>query len=163
MVKSCSKSYISNTISHPNESQVNRYSLDNDTEVKKLKVDVVKFDEELGIVFGYAIVCDVGDEIYIDTQNDHIPEDTMLKATSVFMQGDRPALDMHQGSAIGQIVYGFPLTDDIAKALDIQISQTGFIVGMRVDDEDVLEKFKMGEYSGFSIGGRRVIDTEVAA
>lgn len=122
---------------------------------------VCKVDEELGIVFGFAIVCKVNGEDYYDTQGDHITEAAMLDATAGFMKGDRPALDMHQGEPTGQIVFGFPLTEEIAKAVGIETTRTGFLIGMRVDDAEQLEKFRTGERTGFSIGGRRVRETVV--
>jgi hypothetical protein len=120
---------------------------------KSLDFDVAKVDEELGIVFGFSIVCKEDGEDYYDTQNDNIPEPVMLKSTFAYMSGDRIAKDSHRGRAIGQVVFGFPLTGEIAKALDIQTARTGFLIGMR-PRSDVMAKFKAGDYTGFSIGGR---------
>lgn len=120
---------------------------------KSIDFEVAKVDNQLGLVFGYAIVCKENGDDYFDTQHDHIPEDVMLEGTFDYMGGDRIAKDSHRGDAIGQVVYGFPLTTDIAKALNISAPRTGFIIGMR-PRSDVLEKFHSGEYTGFSIGGR---------
>lgn len=125
---------------------------------KQLDFSVQKVDESLGIVFGFAIICKRDGEEYVDVQGDHVPESAMLEATAEYMAGDRVAKDMHLGDAIGQLVYGFPLTDDIAKALEITTRQTGFVVGMKPNDE-IMEKFRSGEYTGFSIGGRRIQET----
>lgn len=125
---------------------------------KTIDFSVQKLDESLGIVFGYAIICERDGCEYVDTQGDYIPQQAMLEATAEFMAGDRVAKDMHVGDSIGQLVFGFPLTDDIAKALEITARQTGFIVGMKPNDE-VMEKFVSGEYTGFSIGGRRIHET----
>ena len=107
-------------------------------------------------MFGYAIVCKVDGEDFFDSQGDHIPEQTMLEATADYMAGDRMAKVMHRGGDAGQVVYGFPVTDDIAKALGLEVRKTGFIVGMKPDDDEVLAKYASGEFTGFSIGGRRV-------
>lgn len=53
--------------------------------------NVLKVDETLGVVFGYAIVCREKDEAgnwvdHYDTQGHHIPEDEMLKASVEFSQ-----------------------------------------------------------------------------
>ena len=125
---------------------------------KQLDFSVQKVDESLGIVFGFAIICKRDGEEYVDVQGDYIPESAMLEATAEYMAGDRVAKDMHLGDSIGQLVYGFPLTDDIAKALEITTRQTGFVVGMKPNDE-IMEKFRSGEYTGFSIGGRRIQET----
>lgn len=127
-----------------------------------IDVEVKKVDRDLGIVFGYAIVCKINGEEYYDTQGDHIPEQAMLEATADYMQGERVAKVMHRGAPAGQVVYGFPLTEEIATALGMEVVKTGFVVGMKPDSEEVLNKFASGEFRGFSIGGRR-IEEEVDA
>ena len=115
-----------------------------------------------GIVFGYGIVCkDENGEDYYDVQDDHIPEDSMLEAATDFAKGARPGKDMHAGPDVGQHVFLFPLTTDIAKALGIVTKKTGLLVGY-APPPDVLAKFKSGEYTGFSIGGTRIDDEEVS-
>lgn len=147
------------------------------TDAKKFQSDaqVCKVDDALGLVFGYAIVCLEKGEPYFDSQDDHIPEDAMLKAASDFMQNSRTAGDMHTdedgvpvsvsgkpAAKAGNIVFAFPLTTDIAKALGITTEKTGLLIAMKPDDPAILAKYKSGEYSGFSIGGNRVTDEEVA-
>lgn len=127
---------------------------------KIIKAQIAKVDNDLGIVFGFAIVCKQNGKEYFDVQADHIPENAMLEATASFMQGQRMAKDMHAGEKVGQVVFGFPMTADIAKSLGIVTEKTGFIVGMRPDSDEMLEKYNSGEYTGFSIGGRRIIDTD---
>jgi hypothetical protein len=130
------------------------------------KAQVVKVSSRLGIVFGYAIVSKVNGEDYYDHHGDHIPEDSMLKASVDFMMTDRIAGDMHQrdekGEVVksGQILFAFPMTQEIADSLDIVVKQTGLLVAMKPSPE-VLKKFESGEYTGFSIGGRRITDEEV--
>ena len=128
---------------------------------KTINVSVTKVDDQLGIVFGYAIVCQENGRDYYDIQGDFIPEESMLRAAAGFMAGRRTAKAQHAGAPVGQVVFGYPLTKDIAGALDIQISRTGFVVGMKPDDADTLEKFATGEFTGFSIGGRRIVDTDM--
>lgn len=124
------------------------------------RCDVVKVSEELGLVFGFAIVSKIDGEPYFDTQGDHIPEQSMLEAATDFMAGvERTAGDMHK-TADGQVVFAFPLTEDIAKSLGIATRMTGLLIAVR-PSADVLAKFRSGEYTGFSIGGRRVVDREV--
>lgn len=129
--------------------------------------EVLKIDDELGIVFGWGIVCTEKGEPYFDTQGDHITEDAMMKATSDFMYELRAAGEMHardnDGNAIhkGVIVHSMPLTVELAKVFGIEIEKSGWIIGMK-PDKDMLEKFKDGTYKGFSIGGDRGIDENVA-
>jgi hypothetical protein len=136
---------------------------------------IVKVDEGLGLVFGYAIVCKVDGEDYYDLNVDidgvhkgkrvpeHIPEDSMLEAAheavaAGFVSGN----EMHKGDATGSFVFMFPLPTEIAKALDIEAKRTGLLVAYKPEPE-VLAKFKNGTYRGFSIEGARVDHEEIDA
>lgn len=127
----------------------------------------IKVDDELGLVFGFAIICKENGEPYFDLHGDHIPEDSMLKASTDFMLKSRMAVDMHgrdeNGQPIpgGSVVFAFPLTTEVAKSLNIVTNQTGLLIAMKPDSSEVLEKFRNGEYTGFSIGGRYVTTLEV--
>ena len=129
------------------------------------KCQIMKVDDEKGLVFGFAMICKVDGEPYIDLHDDHIPEDAMFKAASEFMKSDRISGDMHergpgaQPVVDGQILFAFPLTTEIAKSLDIECPQTGLLIGMKPSPE-VLEKFKDGTYTGFSIGGHYGVNEE---
>lgn len=126
---------------------------------------MVKVDPGHGLVFGFAIVCKIDGEDYYDLNVDregalkgkkvpeHIPEDVMLKAALDFRSDtDCPGNEMHVGAAKGQHVFLFPLTSDIAKALEIETKKTGLLVAYKPPPE-VLAKFQSGEYTGFSIEG----------
>ncbi len=121
---------------------------------------VAKIDEELGIVFGWAVICKENGEDYYDVQGDHVEEDGLVDAVADFMEHSRVAKEMHKGSARGSVIFAFPMVTDIAKSLGIQTSTTGLLVGMKPDPK-MLEKFKSGELTGFSIGGSRIEDEEV--
>lgn len=124
------------------------------------RVKVEKVADELGLVFGWAMICKEDGVEYFDTQDDHIPEETMLKAAADFMENCRAAKEQHSGEQRGQYVFAFPMTGDICKALGIQTRKTGLLVGLK-PDAAMLEKFKSGELSGFSIGGWRIEDEDV--
>lgn len=115
---------------------------------------IAKVDEELGLVFGWGIVCKINGEEFFDSQGDHIPEDAMLEAVTEFAKTDRVAGDMHVFHD-GTVVHEFPLTDDIAKAFGITTDRTGWMVAVEPSPE-VLQKFKDGTYTGFSIGGEYI-------
>ncbi len=123
--------------------------------------DVLKFDEDLGLAIGFAIISKIEGEDYVDVQGDHIPEDAMLKAATDFMLEARVGKTMHEGGKTGDIVFAFPLTTEIAKSLDIETKQTGLLIGFKPSDEETLQKLKDGELRGFSIGGKRIQDEEV--
>ena len=132
-----------------------------ETETFQTQADVLKVDAELGLVLGWAIICKEAGEDYFDLQEDHIPEDAMLEAATDFMIHSRIAKEMHQGDEQGDgVVFAFPMTTEIAKAFGITTPKTGLLVGMK-PGADMLEKFKSGELTGFSIGGRRITDEEV--
>lgn len=122
---------------------------------------VVKVSEELGLVMGYAIICTHKGEDYYDLQGDHIPEDAMLKSSFEFMRDLRTAGEMHDGTEAGTVVFAWPMTAEIAKSFGIKTDTTGLMIAMRPHDDAMLEKFKSGEYTGFSIGGIRVKDEEI--
>ena len=127
----------------------------------KRNFEVAKVDDELGLVFGFAIVSKINGEEYFDVQGDHIPEEAMLEASLDFMENSGAAKEMHQGDRIGSIVFAFPLTSEIARSMNIQTEKTGLMIALKPYDDEVLNRFKSGEYTGFSIGGRRVEDEEV--
>lgn len=119
---------------------------------------VLKVDEGLGLVFGWAIICKVDGADHYDLQDDHIPEESMLAAAADFMASGAMAKEMHAGEAAGAVLFAFPLTGDIAKAFGLETKQTGLMVAMKPNDRAMLGKFKDGTYSGFSIGGVRLKD-----
>lgn len=120
--------------------------------------NICKVDEELGLVFGYAVVCkelDPKTKVLVkhyDTQGDHIPEDVMLKAAADFSLNSRASKDMHKGKDIQTAVFNFPMTEEIAKSLGITIEKSGWLVAIKPTPA-ILKKYKSGEYTGFSIGG----------
>jgi hypothetical protein len=128
------------------------------TEKFEMTTSIMKVDYSLGLVFGWAIVCKEFGEPYFDLHNDHIPEEAMLKAATDFMEKSQVAKEMHAGDAIGQILFAFPMTKDIADAFGLHTNRTGLIVAMKPASDPVLEKFRSGEYTGFSIGGQRIED-----
>lgn len=117
-------------------------------------LQVCKVDAKRGLVFGFAVVCKQGDQDYFDAQADHISEDEMMEAATEFMANARLAREMHDQDS-GTVIYAFPLTSDIAKALEIQTPMTGLLIGMKPSPE-VFKKFEDGTYTGFSIGGTAV-------
>jgi len=129
---------------------------------------LLKVDEALGLVFGIGMVCTKNGEDYYDTQGDHIPEASMLEAASDFMLSSRQTTDMHARGEAGEVVadgamvFCFPLTADVAKAFSLQTDWTGLMVAVK-PSAAVLEKFKDGTYTGFSIGGQRLEEEVVDA
>lgn len=143
----------------PPGQQPQKTKIGGDTVTKDFQqfVKAEKVDAEHGLVFGWGIICKEDGVDYIDVQNDTIPEEAMLEAVADFAAGDRPGKEMHSGVEKGRHVFLFPLTTEIAKALGITTKKTGLLLGYK-PPPDVLEKFRDGTYTGFSIGGR-IIDS----
>ncbi len=112
-------------------------------------------DEDLGLVFGWGIVCKEAGVDYYDVQKNHIPEPAMVEAVTDFMKGQRMAGEQHSRMDAGTIVHSFPLTTDIAKAMGLETTKTGWMVAC-APDPAMLAKFKSGELTGFSIGGQHL-------
>ena len=115
---------------------------------------ICKVDDEMGVVFGWAIVCKIDGERYFDSQDDHITEDAMLKASLEFIENGAAGKEMHKGDPDGTMIYRFPLDEDILKAMGLTSKKTGLIVGYKPSSPEILTKFRDGTYTGFSIGGR---------
>lgn len=127
---------------------------------KSSELTVSKVDETLGLVFGFAVVCKTAGEDYYDLAGDHIPEESMMKAAMRFMERGNTAKVQHQGDQVGSILFAYPLTTEVAKALGIETETTGLLIAMKPHDKAILQKFASGELTGFSIGGRRVTDLD---
>jgi len=130
----------------------------------ELEGELCKVDDDLGLAFGWAIVCKVADQTgllrkYFDTQSHHIPEGAMMKRALDFAKNCRVSGEMHAKTTDGKkLIKGttpflFPLTEQIAKSYGIVTKKTGLLIGA-APTPDVLAKFKDGTYTGFSIGGK---------
>jgi len=114
----------------------------------------LKVDDEQRIVYGWASVVTEDGEPVIDTQGDIISTAEMEKMANDFMEDVRMAKAMHDGDGIGEVIHSLPLTAELAKALGIESDLEGWIIGMKIHDDDAWSKIKSGEYAGFSIGGK---------
>jgi len=127
--------------------------------------EVCKLDKKHGIVFGFGIVCKDedrgGDAGYTDLQKEYVPEDVMFDASVDFSLNSRATDVMHDNEEDGVAVFLFPLTTEIAKALEITTKKTGLLVGMKPSKE-TFKRFESGELRAFSIGGKGyVVEEEV--
>lgn len=136
----------------------------------------LKVEESLGLILGFAIVCEVDGEPYFDLGEvqedgsvirDHVLPEAMLKAATDFMKNSRLATIMHERDEDdlpvkgGDVVFAFPMTAEIAAALDITTKRTGLMIAMKPDNPEDLAKARDGVYRGFSIGGARIRDEAV--
>lgn len=109
--------------------------------------------EDQRLVFGWANVADV-----VDSHGDIIPADVLEKAAYNFNLNFRDAGQMHTGGSVGRLVESFMVTPEKLAAMGLASDALpiGLWVGFKIDDADVWEKVKAGDYPMFSIQGRAV-------
>lgn len=133
------------------------------TESKEIRSEILKVDDELGIVFGWGIVCELDGEPYFDTQDDYISESEMLAASADFMVKSREMDANHQRVQTGDVVFAMPMTKDVAAAYNMELPRnndgqtvSGFMLAVKPHDDAELAKFKDGTYTGFSLEGMAI-------
>lgn len=110
-------------------------------------------DDEQRMVWGWASVSAIKSELLLDLQNDMIEPDELVKMATDFMESVRTGKRMHQGEPIATVIHSLPLTKELADSLGITLEQEGWIVGVKVHDDETWGMVKSGELSAFSIGG----------
>jgi hypothetical protein len=117
------------------------------------KVKVEKLDETQGLVYAWASVIEENGEPVIDLQGDIIEESELEKAAFDFMQEYRDTGEMHAQMGVGTVVGSMVFTKELQKALGIDLKKVGWLVVMKVTDEEVKAKIAQGSYPMLSIGG----------
>jgi hypothetical protein len=126
---------------------------------KKFDLKVSKVDDEMGLVYGKAIISTIDGEPYFDLQGDHIPPSVMMRAGADFMKNSRVGGVMHicddEGNIIkiGDVVFAMPMTNEIAKSMGMTTEDESLLIAFAPEDEEVLEMAREGVLGGFSIGG----------
>jgi len=115
---------------------------------------ILKYDDEQRLVYGWASVISEKGVPLIDRQGDTISAETMTKAATEFMLNTRTTKAMHTGNKVGEFIHSFPLTTELAKAFGISCDKEGWLVCAKVYDDKTWQKVKSGELKAFSIGGR---------
>lgn len=127
-----------------------------DTQMSKFETvgEVTKIDTEQRVVYGFASVVTKGGEVVVDRQGDVITAQEMEKAATEFMLGARNGLTMHKGEPTTTIVHSMPLTKQIMDSFGLQCDKEGWLIAVKVHDDETWDRMKKGEFTGFSIGGR---------
>lgn len=127
------------------------------TEQTTALVPITKVDKDNRLVYGWALVNKTdngsGLELVIDRQGDIVEDDTLLATAHGYIADQRDAKVVHKGQVVGQVVESLVLTEDIQKALGINLGQTGWFIGMRIDDDATLAEVDAGNLPMFSVGG----------
>lgn len=129
---------------------------DSVSEMTKVEVEgqILKVNNEERLAYGWAYVSTNKGELSLDHSGEFIRPDQLAKAATNFMLSMRTAKRMHSGEAIGEVIHSMPLTNDVTKALGIQSDREGWLVAVKVYDDQVWQDVKDGKLAAFSIGGR---------
>jgi cation transport regulator ChaB len=125
-----------------------------DSEQANLEGQILKTDDEQRLVYGWASVITEDGKPLVDRQGDVIEADTMVKAVNKFMEHIRVGKMMHKGEQVGQVVHSMPLTNEIGESLGISSNREGWVVALKVFDDEVWSLVKSGQLTAFSIGGK---------
>lgn len=127
------------------------------TKPDKSKVEFYNFckvDEDQRLVYGWANITSVDGEPVQDLQGDYIDDEDLMKAAHDFIIKSRRGDAMHCVEGVGEIVESVVFTKDIQNSLGIDLGQTGWFIGVKVDNDKAWDLVKSGDFKGFSIGGK---------
>jgi cation transport regulator ChaB len=127
--------------------------MDNETHYSS-SVKIIKMDDEQRVVWGWASVATEDGKAVFDVHGDHIPMSELTKASIDFMENVRVGKSLHQGEQTSSVIGCLPLSQELAKALGIETTREGLIMGFRVHDDATWGLIKSGELPALSIGGR---------
>jgi hypothetical protein len=119
----------------------------------ELRAKVVKTDDALGLIFGYAFSTslDGGKTPHVDCQDDAIDPDFLKTVTEFIEAGGKTDVN-HDFESDGKIVYAWPLLPEINAAMGITSEKMGLAVAVKPSAE-TYKRFQSGELTGFSIAG----------
>lgn len=110
-------------------------------------VEVLKVAEER-LLIGWATVAGI-----TDLEGDLIEDaEDLIKASTDFMADARTSLLRHSGVQVGTVLHSLPLSPTVAAALNLKSDRYGWIVGIRIDDDEVWSAVKSGKLKMLSIG-----------
>ena len=125
-------------------------------EPPKQEFKIIKSDDERREVFGWAsIAVRVDGEIITDYQEDVIDIADLEKAAYEFTAEFGTAGEMHQRGGVGRLIESVVFTKEKMAAMGIIPGSVpeGWWVGFHIDDDNVWQKIKDGEYRMVSIEG----------
>lgn len=119
-----------------------------------LVATIAKTQLDKQLVYAWASVITKAGEPVEDHQGDIISAEDLEAAAHDFIINSREAGEMHiTTTGIGKIVESMVFTKSMQDALGIDLGQEGWFVVIKVDDPEVWDKVKKGEYKMLSIGG----------
>lgn len=118
--------------------------------------EVIEKQEDQRIVYGWASVIEKDGEAVVDKQGDVIEEGELIEAVHEFVSDSRVGKVMHDGGQTSRIVDSIVMTKDLQKALGIDLGKVGWLVGVKIDDDETWNLSKSGKLPMFSIGGKAI-------
>lgn len=113
-------------------------------------------DTPMRLVCGWAMVAtekaSQANDPYMDTQNTYIPQNVIMHSAYDFMLHSRKSDDMHDESQVGTVVFAWPFLDGYIAPFAVPGEKRGFAIGVTFNQR-TFDKFAIGEYTGFSVGG----------
>lgn len=126
----------------------------NKSPVTITSVVISKTEDDQQVVWGWASVVEENGEEVTDHQGDVISAEDMQKAAWDFVKTVRAGKVMHEGDYKTELVDSVFMSNDLQKALGINLKKVGWLVGFHVPCKETWEKVKSGKLPAFSIGGR---------
>ena len=114
---------------------------------KSVKMNIVKSNDEKKLVYGIVLEPDT-----TDLQMDVISEDEIETAAHEFLKSFRVVGDNHNTAAKASVVESYIATAD-GKMDGKPYTAGSWIMAVKVEDDQMWEALKGGDYTGFSIGG----------
>lgn len=114
---------------------------------------VCKLNDEQRMVWGWALISTEHGEPHYDTQGDYVPVNELRAAVHDFAKR-RTGKMMHKGGLRHEVVESLVLDADLQKALGIDLQREGWVVGVKIHDDEMWAEAKSGRLTGFSIGGK---------
>lgn len=118
------------------------------------------YSDQLGVLIGWAIITHENNQPYFDSDDDHVTDSAVLEAVVDFMVDNTRAsgtmhLEREDQSLIvtGKVIAMYPLTREIAQALNIDTGGRYGAVALVRALPWVIDAYKKGLITGFSFGG----------
>lgn len=116
-------------------------------------MNIFKTDDDQRLVWAWASIIEEGGEVVIDKQGDMILEDDLLAAAHDFMIESRTVKKMHRGPRVGRVVESMVMTKSLQQALGIELDRVGWLVCLKVEDDETWKAVKKGQLAALSVGG----------
>jgi Putative phage serine protease XkdF len=121
-------------------------------------IDITKSDADRQIVFGWANVSkDKEGNLIVDSHGDTIePEELENAAYNFTLNFNSEAMgEMHSGDSKGRLIESFMVTPEKLEKMGLAKNALpqAWWVGMHVEDKELFEKVKSGQYRAMSIQG----------